>query len=89
MGLEFARQLAESGYRVMMVSNREAELQDAAKAITADFGVQAEALCIDLASEGSAESVLGWCDSLGLEVDVEYGSVAVDDEFRFRDTHID
>ena len=70
MGLEFARQLAESGYRVMMVSNREAELQDAAKAITADFGVQAEALCIDLASEGSAESVLGWCDSLGLEVDV-------------------
>lgn len=61
MGLEFARQLAQMGYALAVVSNQEKELADAAESIQAEFGVPVRYLCIDLAQHGVAEKVLEWC----------------------------
>ena len=44
IGLEFSRQLAQMGYALAMVSNREQELAEAAEGIRAEFGVPVEAL---------------------------------------------
>ena len=61
IGLEFSRQLAQMGYALAMVSNREQELADAAERLRAEYGVQVETLCIDLTKQGAAEEVLAWC----------------------------
>ena len=61
MGLEFARQLAQKGYALAIVSNQEKELADAAERIRTEFGVPVQSLCIDLAQHGIAEKVLAWC----------------------------
>ena len=61
IGLEFARQLAQKGYALALVSNREQELADAAGKLQAEYGVPVETLCIDLAKPGAAEEVLTWC----------------------------
>ena len=61
MGLEFARQLAQMGYALAIVSNQEKELADAAERIQTEFGVTVRSLCIDLAQHGIAEKVLEWC----------------------------
>ena len=61
IGLEFSRQLAQMGYALAMVSNREQELADAADGLRTEFGVPVQALCIDLTKQGAAEEVLAWC----------------------------
>ena len=61
IGLEFSRQLAQMGYALAMVSNREQELANAAEGIRIEFGVPVQSLCIDLTKPGAAEEVLAWC----------------------------
>ena len=61
IGLEFARQLAQKGYALALVSNREQELADAAEKLKAEYDVPVETLFIDLAKPGAAEEVLAWC----------------------------
>ena len=61
IGLEFSRQLAQKGYALAVVSNREQELAEAAEGLRAEYGVPVEALCIDLTKQGAAEEVLAWC----------------------------
>ena len=61
IGLEFSRQLAQKGYALAMVSNREQELADAAEGVRTAFGVPVQTLFIDLTQPGAAEEVLAWC----------------------------
>ena len=70
IGLEYSREFASRGYTLALVSNREGELEDAKQSLNKEFGVPVHTLCADLASAGSAEKVLAWCDSLGLQVEV-------------------
>ena len=70
MGLEFARQLAAKGYALALLSNREEELTRAAEGIRERFGIPVDALCIDLALPGAAESVLRWCEDRGLQPEI-------------------
>ena len=65
IGLEFARQLADMGCTLALVSNRENELADAAKALPGTH-----ILCVDLASHGAAAKVVEWCDREGLQPDI-------------------
>ena len=60
IGLEFARQLAQKGYELALVSNRGQELTEAAERLQAEYGVTVETLCIDLAQPKAAERVLAW-----------------------------
>lgn len=61
MGLEFARQMAAKGYALVIVSNQEKELDEAAGSLRTEFGVPVEPLCIDLSRHGVAEEVLLRC----------------------------
>lgn len=70
MGAEFARELAETGHDLALVSNRGEELQGVAEALRREFGVQVHTLCADLSLPGAAKAVVDWCDSLGLSIDI-------------------
>ena len=70
MGLEYSRQLAQAGCRLVMVSNEEDKLRQAARDLEKEFGIEAIARFQDLASESAAEDLAEWCDSQGIEVDI-------------------
>lgn len=70
IGLEYARQLAERGCDLILVSNREEELEEAAKALREAYSVRVETHFQDLAKHEEAEKLLAWCDEKGLEPDI-------------------
>ena len=70
IGLEYARQLAGRGYDVALVSNRSAELEDAAEELRSGFGVTVHTLFADLANHGVAADVVEWCDREGIAPEV-------------------
>jgi short-subunit dehydrogenase len=51
IGKEFARQLATSGFHVILVARRRAMLEDLGGRLAAEFGVQYRAVGVDLAEE--------------------------------------
>lgn len=61
MGLEFARQLAGRGYNLILVSNRQDELDAAATTIKAAFPVKVTVRFQDLALPDSADRLFAWC----------------------------
>ena len=70
MGLEYARQLAEKGYDLVLVSNREEELSSAVSALSMQFPVQVEGHFQDLALPSSADELFAWCQGRDLVPDV-------------------
>lgn len=70
IGLEFARQLAAKGCSLAIISNRQEELESAAKSIRDEFPVQVQTLCIDLSESGAAGKVAAWCDETCFQPDV-------------------
>ncbi|NLZ19606.1 MAG: SDR family NAD(P)-dependent oxidoreductase [Bacteroidales bacterium] len=68
IGLEYSRQLAARGYELVLVSNREQELADAAQTLSAVAAVRTR--CQDLAGERSADGLFAWCQAEGLHPDV-------------------
>ncbi len=70
MGLEYARQLASKGYDLILVSNQETELQQAASDIIDIYGVSAVPHFQDLATSDAAADLLAWCDAEGYEVEI-------------------
>ena len=61
MGLEFARQLAGRGYDLILVSNRQEELDAAAESLHAQFPVKVTTHFQDLAQTDSADRLYAWC----------------------------
>ena len=61
MGLEYARQLAGRGYDLVLVSNREEELDTAAEALRAQFPINVTTRFQDLAVPDAADSLFEWC----------------------------
>ncbi len=61
MGLEYARQLAGRGYDLVLVSNREEELDTAAEALRAQFPINVTTRFQDLAAPDAADSLFEWC----------------------------
>lgn len=70
MGLEFARQLAAKGYDLILVSNREEALAEAAGTLRNAFPVQVETHFQDLAQPDAADRLLAWCQQKGILLDV-------------------
>lgn len=70
MGLIYARRLAEAGLDVVVVSNREAELQKAAEELSAQYPVKVTAHYQDLAAPDAAEQLYAWCQAEGICVDI-------------------
>ena len=61
MGLEFARQLAGRGYDLLLVSNRQEELEAAAVSLRGEFPVAVTTRFQDLAQADAADQLFAWC----------------------------
>lgn len=59
IGLEFAHQLAERGYSVLMVSNQDNELVEWAEKIHEQYGVATIAHRLDLTDPNATDSIIG------------------------------
>ena len=70
MGMEYARQLAGLGYDLVLVSNRQDELNSAAESLRAQFPVGVRTRFQDLAVSDAADSLFEWCRAEDLMPDV-------------------
>ncbi len=68
IGLEFCRRLAERGADIVMVSNRDRELREAAAGLSEKRGVRTWPLTIDLCRPDAAGVITAKVDELGLDV---------------------
>jgi len=69
MGLEYARQLAEMGCNLLLVSNQREELEQVAKDLKTDE-IQVIPHFQDLATETAAEELYAYCQSENLQIDI-------------------
>ena len=70
IGLEMARGLAGRGYSLVLVSNRAAELEAAARKVSSLHGVTAHAIALDLAQSEAALALYDQVKGLGVEIEV-------------------
>ena len=70
MGLEYARQLAAKGYDLVLVSNREEELQQASEELTQANNVKVVTRYQDLALENAPDELMVFCQEQSIEVEV-------------------
>ncbi|MBR5176882.1 MAG: SDR family NAD(P)-dependent oxidoreductase [Bacteroidales bacterium] len=67
IGLEFARQLAGQGYDLVLVGNRQEELDTAASSLSAEFPVSVTVRFQDLSFADAADQLFAWCtDEVGI-----------------------
>ncbi|MEW5734176.1 MAG: SDR family oxidoreductase [Thermodesulfobacteriota bacterium] len=57
LGAEFARQLAGQGYGLLLVARRRERLQELATTLSANHGIAAEALAVDLGARAELEAL--------------------------------
>lgn len=69
MGLEYARQLARIGCDLLLVSNQREELVQAAEELKTSE-IQVIVHYQDLATETAADELFGFCQAMGLEIDI-------------------
>jgi short-subunit dehydrogenase len=70
MGLEYARQLAEIGCNLLLVSNQEVELQNAVEELQQGRTIQVISHYQNLATETAAEELLSFCHTENLTIDI-------------------
>ena len=70
MGLEYARQLSEVGCDLVLVSNQKEELERAAETLQQGRTIQVIPHYQDLAAEDAADTLLGFCQTENLQIDV-------------------
>lgn len=70
IGRQYAEQLADLGYNLIIVSRSESALQEVASEIEKKHGVTVVVKAMDLAVEGAAEALFDWCKEKGYVVDV-------------------
>ena len=82
IGLCYARRLASLGYRVVAVSNQQAEIQQTAQELASTYGIEALPLYMDLATGEAAEALHAFCRERGLEIEVLVNNAGI---FFFRE----
>lgn len=70
LGREFARQLAERGFALVLSARSEEALEDLAHELHAAHGVRVDVIALDLSEPGSCERLVSFVDGLGVFVDV-------------------
>ena len=69
IGAELSRQLAQSGWNLVLIARREERLAAAAETLSAEHGVQVEVLACDLADADAAATICAWLKARSLDVD--------------------
>ena len=77
IGLMYARELASRGYDLVIVSNQENEIKQAAEDIAKDFSVKAHPIFMDLTDDMAAENLLQYCKDNGIEIEVLINNAGV------------
>lgn len=70
IGLEYARVLASQGYDLMVISNRENEIFNAAKELREQYKVDVRPYCMNLAEQNAADLVYHYCHEQNLQIDI-------------------
>ena len=70
MGLEYARQLAAKGYDLVLVSNRQDELEQASKELSRAYSVDIIAHFQDLSINTAADELMAFCREQSLEIEI-------------------
>ena len=70
IGCEYAKQLSDLGYNLIIVSRTENTLKTLANDIEAKQGVKVVVKAMDLATSDAADELFSWCKSEGYVVDV-------------------
>jgi len=76
IGLEFARQLAQKGYPLIIVSNVN-EIMDCAKQLNEQYGVTVHGLVRNLGTADAARELYDYCHAQGWEVEVLVNNAGV------------
>ncbi|MBO6073753.1 MAG: SDR family NAD(P)-dependent oxidoreductase [Paludibacteraceae bacterium] len=76
IGYEFARQLAQKGYPLIIVSNVY-EIMDCAKQLNEQYGVTVHGLVRDLGQQNSARELYDYCHEQNWEVEVLVNNAGV------------
>lgn len=83
MGLEYARQLAEKGCALVIVSNEEC-INDVAQELHQQYSVAVTPVCMDLARAEAAKELYDLCQAQGHEIDILINNAGM---FMFRDVN--
>ncbi len=70
IGLEFSRRLAERGASLVMISNRDRELRDAAADVARRFDVDTLPLTVDLTSADACDAIISFLDDNAIDASV-------------------
>ena len=70
IGLEYARQLAEKGHNLVIVSNQDEANRRVAAEMAEKYGVVALPLYADLSQAESAQQIYDWCYENNIEVNI-------------------
>lgn len=70
IGLEFSRQLAAKKYDLLIVSNRQDQLDEVKEPLEDEFGIKVITHFQNLAEENAAEELFAWCNDRHIEPDV-------------------
>ena len=75
-GYEYARIMAQKGYKLLIVSNEEA-IHDKAELLRQDFGVEVISLVRNLGVQTAAKELYDYCKAANLEVEVLINNAGV------------
>lgn len=70
MGLEYSRQLAARGYDVVIVSNQQEQLDEAASALEGEYPIKALPLFMNLSEPDAARMLISRLDEMGVDPEV-------------------
>ena len=82
IGLAISRELARRGYPLLLVSNEEEKIVEAALGIYSDYKVNAISLFMDLAQRDSAQKLYDYCQANKIQVEILVNNAGI---FFFRD----
>jgi len=82
IGLAISRELASLGYPLLLVSNEEEKLNEAAAELGEQYGIKAISLCMDLAKRDSAQNLFDYCVTNNIKTEILINNAGI---FFFRD----
>jgi len=82
IGFAICAELAKRGYPLLMISNENEKLKEAASNLSAEYGIKAIPFCIDLAKIDSAQEILIYCQVNNITVEILVNNAGI---FFFKD----
>ena len=89
MGLEYAKQLAEIGCNLLLVSNQREELERTAESLRQGRDIQVMPHYQDLATDTAADELLAYCQSQGLQIDILINNAGISREQPFLEMSVE